>query len=253
MVIGSDPHALVTGAAGDIGAAMTAELLRSGFRVTAVDRKPPEAAWERLGSYRELGDLRYEQADVSVRTELEGALNDLPPIDVAIGNAGIGASRPFLEIDDEFWSSTLGVNLTGNFILGQLVARQMVERGLGGRIIFTGSWVGAVPWLDITAYAVSKAGLVMLAKQMALELAPHRILVNVIAPGIVDAGLARVQRESDPDYARRAARVIPLGEFQTPEQVAKVTAFLCSPAADYITGSVLLADGGASLFQFDQP
>ncbi len=89
----------------------------------------------------------------------------------------------------------------------------------------------------------------MLARSMARELAAHRIRVNVIAPGIVFAGMARRQYETDPAYARRASVVVPLGELGTAEQVAQATAFLCSPEAAYMTGSVLLVDGGASLFQ----
>jgi NAD(P)-dependent dehydrogenase (short-subunit alcohol dehydrogenase family) len=92
----------------------------------------------------------------------------------------------------------------------------------------------------------------MLARSMARELAAHRIRVNVIAPGIVFAGMARRQYETDPAYARRASVVVPLGELGTPEQVAQATAFLCSSEAAYMTGSVLLVDGGASLFQFEE-
>jgi NAD(P)-dependent dehydrogenase (short-subunit alcohol dehydrogenase family) len=91
----------------------------------------------------------------------------------------------------------------------------------------------------------------MLARSMARELAPQGILVNVVAPGIVDAGLAGHQLRTDPGYAARASKVVPLARFQTPEQVAHAVAFTCSAAADYMTGSVLLVDGGCSLFQFD--
>jgi NAD(P)-dependent dehydrogenase (short-subunit alcohol dehydrogenase family) len=108
-----------------------------------------------------------------------------------------------------------------------------------------------VPWPEIAAYSVSKAGVRMLARSMARELAAHRIKVNVVAPGIVDAGLAKTQAETDPGYAERIRSVVPLGRLQTAEEVAGVTAFLCSPEADYLTGTVLLADGGCSLFQFD--
>jgi NAD(P)-dependent dehydrogenase (short-subunit alcohol dehydrogenase family) len=90
----------------------------------------------------------------------------------------------------------------------------------------------------------------MLARSMARELAKHQILVNVIAPGIVYAGLARHQMETEPQYARRIQHVIPLGRLQQAEEVAKATAFLCSAGASYMTGTVLLADGGCSLFQF---
>jgi NAD(P)-dependent dehydrogenase (short-subunit alcohol dehydrogenase family) len=129
-------------------------------------------------------------------------------------------------------------------------ARLMVERGRGGRILLVGSWVGEVPWPEIAAYSASKAGLQMLARSAARELASHRILVNVLAPGIVNAGLARHQLETEPQYARRVARVIPLEQLQTPEQVARAAAFLCSAGADYMTGSTLLVDGGCSLFYY---
>jgi len=229
----------ITGAAGDIGFAMARELTERGARVTVIDKAPAEQA-----------DWDYVQADVVDREAVDAALGAIDPLDVAIGNAGIVESAPFLEVTPEQWRAHLDVNLTGCFNVGQAAARLMVERGRPGRILFTGSWVGEVPWPDIAAYSVSKAGVRMLARSMARELAEHGIRVNVVAPGIVWAGMARRQFETDPAYARRASGVVPLGEFGTPEQVAKAAAFLCSPDADYITGATLLVDGGASLFRF---
>ena len=242
----------ITGGAGDIGAAMGAELTRLGARVTLIDRKSPAEAEPSLARARVHGEVAYAQADVRDRSTIDSALAAIDPLDVAIGNAGIVQSAPFLEITPEQWRDHLDINLTGCFHLSQAAARLMVDRGRPGRIVFTGSWVQEVPWPEIAAYSASKAGLRMLARSMARELAPHRIRVNVIAPGIVNAGLARHQLETEPQYARRVANVIPLGELQTPEQVARATAFLCSPAADYMTGATLLVDGGCSLFQFDQ-
>jgi NAD(P)-dependent dehydrogenase (short-subunit alcohol dehydrogenase family) len=242
----------ITGGAGDIGAAMGAELTRLGASVTLIDRKSPDEAapWlERASAY---GAVGYVQADVRDRAALDVALAAIDPLDVAIGNAGIVDSAPFLQITPEQWQQHLDVNLTGCFNVGQAAARLMVERGRPGRIIFTGSWVQEVPWPEIAAYSASKAGVRMLARSMARELAPYKILVNVIAPGIVYAGLARHQMETEPQYARRVQHVIPLGRLQIAEEVAKATAFLCSDAAAYMTGSVLLADGGCSLFQFDE-
>lgn len=244
-------HAVVTGAGGDIGAAIAAELVRRGHRVTALDRKPVDEIMERFTDPGVGSHVTAVSVDLRDRSELADAIAAMDSIDAAVGNAGVGTSSPFLDTSDELWDDTLAVNLTANFVFGQLVARRMVADAAGGRIVFTGSWVGDVPWPEITAYSVSKAGLVMLAKQMAKELAPHRILVNVVAPGIVDAGLSRVLRETDPAYKARATRVIPLGDFQTTAQVANVTAFLCSPDADYVTGTVLTADGGCSLFHID--
>jgi NAD(P)-dependent dehydrogenase (short-subunit alcohol dehydrogenase family) len=243
---------VVTGGAGDIGAAIGAELTRRGATVTLVDRKSEEQAEAWLARVGEAGRVAYRQADVRDRAALEQVLRSVDPLDVAIGNAGVVESASFLDITDEQWQTHLDVNLTGCFNLGQTAARLMVERGAPGRIIFTGSWVQDVPWPEIAAYSASKAALRMLARSMARELAPHRILVNVLAPGIVNAGLARHQLETEPQYARRVANVIPLGELQTAEQVARAMAFLCSRDADYITGAVLLADGGCSLFQFDE-
>jgi NAD(P)-dependent dehydrogenase (short-subunit alcohol dehydrogenase family) len=242
----------ITGGAGDIGAAMGAELRRRGARVTLIDRKTSEKAapWvARAGSH---GDVAYVRADVRDRDAIDAALGGIDPLDVAIGNAGIGHGIPFLEITPEQWRDHLDVNLTGCFHLGQAAARLMVARGRPGRIVFTGSWVQEVPWPEIAAYSASKAGVRMLARSMARELAPHRILVNVIAPGIVDAGLARHQMETESQYARRVRHVIPLGEPQSVEQVARATAFLCSEGADYMTGATLLVDGGCSLFRFDE-
>jgi NAD(P)-dependent dehydrogenase (short-subunit alcohol dehydrogenase family) len=243
---------VVTGGAGDIGVAIGAELLRRGAMVTLLDRKSePEAeAW--LARIGEAGSVAYRQVDVRDRPALEDSLRSVDPLDVAIGNAGVVESAPFLDITEEQWKSQVDINLTGCFNLGQTAARLMIERGTQGRIIFTGSWVQEVPWPEIAAYSTSKAGVRMLARSMARELAPNGILVNVLAPGIVNAGLARHQLETEPQYARRVAKVIPLGQLQTAEQVARATAFLCSPDADYVTGSVLLADGGCSLFQFDE-
>jgi NAD(P)-dependent dehydrogenase (short-subunit alcohol dehydrogenase family) len=240
----------VTGAAGDLGSAMALELASRGAHVTMLDRVPEAEAAERIATVGVAGLCSYRQVDVTDRAAVDEALAAIEPLDVAIGNAGIVDAAPFLEVSQAQWQAHLDVNVTGCFNVGQAAARLMAGRGTRGQIIFTGSWVGEIPWPEISAYSVSKAGVRMLARSMARELAGHGIRVNVVAPGIVMAGMARRQYETDPDYARRASVVIPLGEFGTAEQIAKATAFLCSPDADYMTGSVLLVDGGASLFQF---
>jgi NAD(P)-dependent dehydrogenase (short-subunit alcohol dehydrogenase family) len=240
----------ITGAAGDLGHAMSLELVRRGAHVTMIDRVADADASERIAAVGRVGQCTYVQADVTDRRAIEAALRAVDPLDVAIGNAGIVASSPFLEVTAEQWQAHLDINLTGCFNVGQVAAQLMVQRGRPGLVLFTGSWVGEIPWPEIGPYCVSKAGVRMLARSMARELAAHGIRVNVVAPGIVHAGMARRQYETDPAYARRASVVIPLGEMGTAEQVAQATAFLCSPEAAYMTGSVLLVDGGASLFQF---
>lgn len=240
----------ITGAAGDLGHAMSLELVRRGAHVTMIDRVADADASERIAAVGQVGHSTYVQADVTDRPAIAAALRGVDPLDVAIGNAGIVESAPFLEVTAEQWQAHLDINLTGCFNVGQVAAQLMVERERPGLVLFTGSWVGEIPWPEIGPYCVSKAGVTMLARSMARELAAHRIRVNVVAPGIVHAGMARRQYETDPGYARRASVVIPLGEMGTAEQVAQATAFLCSPEAAYMTGSVLLVDGGASLFQF---
>jgi NAD(P)-dependent dehydrogenase (short-subunit alcohol dehydrogenase family) len=240
----------VTGAAGDLGGAMALEVARRGAHVTMLDRVSEAEASDRVAAVSASGSCSYRQVDVTDRAGVDAALAAVEPLDVAIGNAGIVEAAPFLEVSQEQWQAHLDVNVTGCFNVGQAAARLMAERGTRGQIIFTGSWVGEIPWPDISAYSVSKAGVRMLARSMARELAESGIRVNVVAPGIVMAGMARRQYEADPAYAKRASVVIPLGELGTAEQVAKATAFLCSPDSAYMTGSVLLVDGGASLFQF---
>ena len=248
-------HIVVTGGSGDIGWAMVEEFLGRAAKVTIFDVRAPEdsqgPSGRPLAKTLEQGLVSFHQVDVCDRAAVRLVLESLDPFDVVIGNAGISDSAPFLEITDDQWRRHLDVNLTGNFHLGQEAARLMIQRGIAGHIIFTGSWVQEVPWPEITAYSASKAGLAMMMKTMALELARHRIRVNVIAPGIVAAGMAKYQMDHEPQYARRIASIIPLERMQTPEDVARATAFLCSDDAGYMTGTTLLVDGGCSLFQYE--
>lgn len=247
-------HIVVTGGCGDIGRAMAVELVERGAMVTVFDiQDPPKTPSPDVDAFvdgLDAGTISFMRVDVADRVAVRTALGQAAPFDAVIGNAGISQSAPFLEITDAQWRRHQDVNLNGNFYLGQEAARLMIERGSGGTILFTGSWVQEVPWPEIAAYSASKAGLAMLARTMALELAPHNIRVNVVAPGIVAAGMAKYQMDNEPQYARRIANVIPLGRLQTPVDVARAAAFLCSDDASYMTGATLLVDGGASLFQY---
>ncbi|HLA82862.1 MAG TPA: SDR family oxidoreductase [Thermoleophilia bacterium] len=242
---------VITGGSGDIGAAMGVEVCRRGAAVTLLDRKSlgESAPW--VDRVRKHGKAAYVQADVRDRAGIESALKAIDPLHVVISNAGIVQPAPFLEVTQEQWQEHLDINLTGCFNVGQAAARLMLDRGRPGRIIFTGSWVGDIPWPEDSAYSASKAGVKLLAMSMARELSPQGILVNVIAPGIVNAGLAAQVMAKDPLFKERVSKVIPLGYPSSAEQVAKAAAFLCSADSDYITGSVLLVDGGCSLHYFE--
>ncbi len=250
--------ALVTGGAGDLGSAMAQHLARNGAAVAVWDIRSEQDAEPPMAAIREAGSsgAMYQQVDVRDRQAVDDALAELVAalggLDIVCVNAGIVDAAPFLDLTMENWQRHIDINLTGAFNTAQASARRMVAHETAGRIIFTTSWVGSIPWPEITAYTTSKAGVNMLMKQMARELAGHGIRVNAVAPGIVKAGLAGRQLVEEPQYAARVARVIPLGEPGTAEEIAEAVVYLSSPQTAYMTGSILTIDGGCSLFQFDE-
>lgn len=248
----SGKTALITGAAGDLGSEMAFQLAQAGASIVMWDLLPQEQASAKIQYARSAGaDVHYQQVDVSIRAQVDAAFEGLGGVDIVCSNAGIVEATPFLEVSQENWQRHMDVNLTGCFNVCQAAARRMVAGKTPGRIILTSSWVGSIPWPEIAPYTVSKAGVNMLVKAMARELAAYGIRVNGIAPGIVKAGLAGRQLREEPQYAARVAKVIPLGDPGTPVEVAQAVVYLAGPRAAYMTGSILLLDGGCSLFQFD--
>ena len=244
--------AIVTGGAGDLGSAMARQLAEQGAHVVIWDLVSSEDAADAVEAVRKHDStVEYRQVDVRDRAAVDAAMSTLDQVDIVCSNAGIVDAQPFLEISNENWQKHLDINLTGCFNVCQAAARKLVAQGRAGRLILTSSWVGTIPWPEITAYTVSKAGVNMLVKQMARELAPYGILVNAVAPGIMKAGLAGRQLREEPQYAARVAKVIPLGEPGSPEEIAAAVIYLASPQTAYMTGSILTLDGGCSLFQFD--
>lgn len=247
----------ITGGLGDIARATAERLLAEGAKVALLDL-PGRRDHPWLAAHPGAG-LLFAPADVSDRAQVDGALaavvRHFGRLDVLIANAGMVANQPFLDVDAKCWDDTLRVNLTGAFHCAQAAARLMVAqppRGtLRGKILFTSSWVQDMPWPEGAAYATSKAGLKMLAKIMAQELASQGVTVNVLAPGIVMAGLSARIHAADPAFRSRVSEAIPLGNMQSAESVAGAFFFLCSPDSDYMTGATLLVDGGASLVKRD--
>jgi len=251
MAILTGQVALVTGAAGDLGNEMARHLAREGAAVVMWDIKPEADVLDRIGRVRAEGQVRYQQVDVRDRARVDSAINGLERLDIVCSNAGIVESSPFLDVSQENWQKHIDINLTGCFNVCQAAARKLVAGGTHGRLILTSSWVGSIPWPEIAPYTVSKAGVDMLTRSMARELAQYGIRVNAVAPGIVKAGLAGRQLVEEPQYAARVSKVIPLGEPGTPVEIAQAVVYLCSPQTTYMTGTILLLDGGCSLFQFD--
>lgn len=241
--------ALITGGCGDLGFASAQKMAEMGMDIVLLDRIEPDQAEKRVQILRTKGtQVLYLKADVTDRNAVEHALQQVwdkcGRLDVCMCNAGIVLDLPFLDFTVEQWDKHIDVNLNGYFHVCQAVARRWVKSRCRGKFIFTGSWVQDIPYKLIAPYCVSKAGVWMLARCAALELAPHGITVNVVAPGIVDGGLSAQEMADHPEMREEFKRLIPLGRMQTPQDVADVVGFLVSPASDYLTGSSILCDGG---------
>jgi glucose 1-dehydrogenase len=244
-----DKVALVTGASTGIGAGVAARFAAEGALVAVnyrpgspADREAAESAAAGFGTK----SIAVE-ADVSSRAQAEAMVDrvvrELGRIDVCVNNAGIEIKRDFLDTTDEEWNRVLGVNLYGAFVVSQAAARAMVRQGGGGRLIFMSSVHEDIPFPGFTSYCASKGAIRMLMRNVAMELAPHGITVNDIAPGAIATPINRAVLE-DPVAFKNAVSEIPLGRFGTPADVAAVATFLASDEAAYVTGSTYYVDGG---------
>ncbi|HEY6272970.1 MAG TPA: SDR family oxidoreductase [Terriglobales bacterium] len=247
---------LITGGLGAIGRVAVSRLLEHSAKVAVndlLDPGPAPGVVEQLGWPR--GRCTYLQADVTsahaATAVVAGTLEAFGRIDAALCHAGIVYSGPILDCQPQDWDKMMSVNVRSALLVAQAAARSMIERAVPGRIIFTSSWVQDVPWPGITPYTVTKSAIKMLMRGMSRELAGHGVRVNAVAPGIVAAGMAKRQWDTEPDYRRRAEKAIPLGYLQPAESVADALVFLCSDASDYMTGATLLVDGGCSLYPMD--
>lgn len=256
----SGQTAIISGGLGDIGRAIALELGARGAQVAICDLADADSA----AATRFLSELRqeqirarYDQLDVSDAAAVEKWIGevevDLGLPTLIIPNAAVVSLVGVRDITPAQWSRELHVNLDGAFYIAQFSARRLVEARLQGRIVFIGSWVGFTPQTHIPAYCVSKAGLRMLCKVMALDLAAHGILVNEVAPGNVDAGLSARIFEMNPEWRERNLKRVPIGQMSQASEVAYQVAHLCDPANRQMTGSVLLMDGGLSLMSGPNP
>jgi NAD(P)-dependent dehydrogenase (short-subunit alcohol dehydrogenase family) len=241
----------VTGAAGGIGLAIARAFHEAGARVALadVDGDRVAASAESIGS-------RAEGAEVDVRdpdrvdawaASLERAWGG---VDVLVSNAGVYPADPFLEMSPEAWDAVLDVNLRGTFLVCQRFARGMVARGGGGAIVTIASGSARFARVGAAHYGASKAGVVALTRAMALELAPHRIRVNAVSPGIVDVPDGPPLA---PAYREAMTAMVPAGRMGTPRDVASVVLMVADPAAAYLTGQDIRVDGGLSAGRYGIP
>ena len=250
--------ALVTGAGSGIGAAAAERLARAGARVAALGRTEDELqkVVDRIKGAG--GDARVVLADVAdagqVRRAIEDTVAAWGRLDVVFANAGInGVWAPLEELDPEEWDRTLAINLRGTFLTVKYAVPHLKRRG--GAVVITSSVNGTRIFSNTgaSAYATSKAGQVAFCKMAALELAKHRVRVNVICPGAIETEIEEntekrdVEREKEP--VEFPAGKIPLtdGKPGTAAQVAELVLFLASDASSHITGTELWIDGGESL------
>jgi 3-oxoacyl-[acyl-carrier protein] reductase len=241
----SGKTALVTGGGRGIGKAIARKFLEEGARVflcDLVEQRVEEARADLAG----IGEVRARVVDVRQRNEVEmlvlAMLDDFGRIDILANNAGIARSEPLLEIEDRSWDEVLAVNLTGVFLCSQVVARAMV-RQRGGAIVNMASTNGIVGEAAFAHYNATKAGVILLTKTAAIELAPYGIRVNSVCPGFILTELlseAGISEREIRDYARK----IPIGRVGRPEEVANAFAFLASDEASFVTGTELVVDGG---------
>ncbi len=238
--------AVVTGAGRGIGAQAALLLAERGASVLVNDLDPKSAEDAASEITKAGGKAAAFAGDVSqpaIAQELvNAAKTKFGRVDLLVNNAGITRDALLAKLSEELWDEVIRVNLKGPFLVGQACAKAMMEQGQGGRIVNLASvaWMGNI---GQTNYSASKAGVVGMTSTWALELARFGITVNAIAPGLVDSVLTR--QIPEPVKEKFLAK-IPLKRIGQPADIAELIAFLCSPAASYITGQCIQVDGGLS-------
>ena len=248
--------AVVTGGAQGIGFAIAARLQQAGARIILADHDEAAVidAAKRLGVEPLAVDVSADDAGDRIVSKAVEAFGSL---DILVNNAGIYPFAPLMQMPTEQLDRVLDVNLRGLMLISKAAAARMIEQGRGGRIINVASVDGIHPaMVGLAAYDTSKGGVLMFTRSLALELAPHRILVNAIAPGGVETEGVRAMRarlapnataEQLQAMASASNAAIPLGRLGDPDEIATAAWFLAAPASSYVTGETLVVDGGMLL------
>ena len=241
--------AIVTGGAMGIGQGIAFRLAEAGAAVIISDVNA-EAATVTVNQMRSRGwkaeAVKADAASViDARKVAQTAAETFGSLDILVNNAGIFPISPALEISEQLWDKVLAINLKGTFFYSQAAAAKMIEMHREGKIINIASIDSLHPTGQLAHYDASKGGVHMVTKALALELAPHGIKVNAIAPGVILTPGAKVVMGNTPGMSADAfTGRIPLARMGDPDDIAKVALFLASAAADYMTGSLVVVDGG---------
>jgi NAD(P)-dependent dehydrogenase (short-subunit alcohol dehydrogenase family) len=245
-------HALITGGGTGIGAAIARSLARAGAAVSLAGRRkaPLDEVAAKLPKAASIVADVTREADTRAMVEAARAVHG--PIDILIANAGAAESAPFARIDLAHWQRMIDVNLTGSFLTARAAFPDVARKGALGRIVFVASTAGLKGYPYIAAYGAAKHGVIGMMRALAAELAASGTTVNAVCPGYVEtplleASLANITAKTG--LARDVAIATlqkhnPQGRFVTPEEVAEAVVWLCSPAAQAITGQAISISGG---------
>lgn len=236
-------RAIVTGAGRGLGRGIAVALADAGADVVLLSRTRTELCDVAAEITAGGGTCEWRVCDVTDRNAVRVALEGLGEIDVLVNSAGTNVPEAFLAVDERSYDTVFTVNVRGTFFVTQAVAQAMVDAGHGGSIINLSSQMGHVGASGRTVYCASKHAIEGLTKAMAVELAPHAVRVNAVAPTFVDTPMTRPFL-ADEAFLADVERRIPLGRIGTVDDVVGGVLYLASPAAGLVTGTSLLIDGG---------
>jgi glucose 1-dehydrogenase len=247
---------VITGGSQGIGAACARRVARDGAKVALWDVN--DSAGQALQAELQAAgtDAVYLHCNVADKAQVDAALAatlaQFGQVDGLVNNAGIFKAAPFLDVTEADWDAVIAVNLKGSFLVGQAVARQMVKQGRGA-IVNMSSVNGTLAIPTIASYNASKGAINQLTRVMALSMADQGVRVNAVAPGTIATELARAAVLTSDEAKARIMMRTPMKRLGEPEEIADVTAFLLSDAASYVTGEIVVVDGGRMTLNYTVP